>query len=415
MSASSSDVADLIADVIISGAGPAGIATAVALAQRTPGLAGRILCIDRANFPRAKPCGGGLTGHAHRALATLGLEVRVPRVSCTTGRLLYGAARADVALGRPVDVIRREDFDADLVAQARARGVVISEGEGLASFSVDAGARVVRVVTTRGRRLRARVLVGADGAGSRVRRALLGDGARAAAPLRFFKAEVPAPAHLDLGTTMIYDFSPMDAGLRGYVWMFPVAAGRLNVGVMHTPSRHQTGATIEGLLRAALARHGVALAAPASGWPAWRYDPRARIAGPHLLCVGDAAGIDALTGEGIAVALEQGMVAADAIATALETGDHRFAGYAAAVRRAVVSRELALDSWAAALLYPPSGFAFALAAVMNDRRVQSLYAARVSGSAVLADEKTALIAALARGVARVPMRLIERRAAAGRV
>src|SRR5207248_1454730 len=122
----------------------------------------------------------------------------------------------------------------------------------------------------------------------RVRRALLGQGARAAAPLRFLKAEIAAPARVDLDATMIYDFSPMDAGLRGYVWLFPVAGGRLNVGVMHTPSRHQTGATIERVLRTTLAGHGVALAAPPSGWPAWRYDPRAPIGGAHLLCVGDA-------------------------------------------------------------------------------------------------------------------------------
>ena len=149
-------------------------------------------------------------------------------------------------------------------------------------------------------------------------------------------------------------------------------------------------------MRRTLAGHGVHLASPARGWPAWRYDPRARIAGPHLLCVGDAAGIDPLTGEGIAVGLEQGIVAADAIVRALESDDFRFAGYAAAVRAAVVGRELALDRWAAALLYPPSGFSLALSMVMFDPAVRALYAARVSGSAVLADAKPRLLRALAR-------------------
>jgi flavin-dependent dehydrogenase len=186
----------------------------------------------------------------------------------------------------------------------------------------------------------------------------------------------------------------MDAGLRGYVWLFPVAGGRINVGAMHYPSRHLPGAEIERLLRRTLARHGVALAAPARGWPAWPYDARARIAGPHLVSVGDAAGIDALTGEGIAVGLEQGILAADAIAGALTSGDLRFAGYAAAVRRAVVGRELTLDRWAAAALYPPSGFSAALSMILFDARVRDLYAARVSGSAVLADHKPALLRAL---------------------
>src|SRR6185503_6085091 len=159
-------------DVIVSGAGPAGVATAVALVREAPALAGRVVCLDKARFPRDKPCGGGLTGHARAALAALGLEVRVPHVPCREGRIVYGRHARDVRLERPVDVVRRRDFDADLVAQARERGIEIVEGEGLASFEVDAGARAVRVTTTTGRVRVARVLVGADGAGSRVRRAL---------------------------------------------------------------------------------------------------------------------------------------------------------------------------------------------------------------------------------------------------
>ncbi|HET6148296.1 MAG TPA: NAD(P)/FAD-dependent oxidoreductase [Polyangia bacterium] len=403
-------------DVIIAGAGPAGIATAVALSRHPLARAARVLCLDRARFPRAKPCGGGLTGHAQRALADLGLEVRVPRVACHTGRIVYGALAAEVRLPRPVDIVRREEFDADLVAQARARGIEIVEGEGVEDLTVPAAATAtaiatatatgeVTVRTTRGRALRARVLVGADGVGSRVRRALLSDQPRAPHPLRLFKAEIPAPAGVDLGDRMIYDFSAMDAGLRGYVWMFPVSGGRLNVGAMHYPSRHLPGAEIDRLLRRTLARHGVVLPAPARGWPAWPYDERARIAAPHLLCVGDAAGIDALTGEGIAVGLEQGIIAADTIASALARGDFRFGGYAAAVRRGVVGRELTLDSWAAAALYPPSGFSLALSMVLFDAGVRELYAARVSGSAVLADKKPALVSALARHAVAATFRL----------
>jgi len=400
---------------VIAGAGPAGVATALALAQRAPALAGRVLCLDRARFPRAKPCGGGLTGHAHQALRQLGLAVRVPSIGCRTGRLIYGRASADVALERPVEIVRREDFDADLVAQARARGIEIIEGEGVESFTVDAAARRVSVTTSGGRRLQARVLVGADGAGSRVRKALsrAGDGSSSVVPLRLFRAEIPAPPALQLGERMIYDFSPMDHGLRGYVWLFPVAGDRVNVGVMHYPSRHLPGAEIERLLHRTLAAHGVHLPSAARGWPAWRYDPRTRIAGPNLLCVGDAAGIDPLTGEGIAVGLEQGIVAAGALVRAIESGDFRFTGYASAVRAATVGRELALDRWAAALLYPSSGFSLALSMVMFDPAVRALYAARVSGSAVLADAKPALLHALARHALAAPGRL--RQLAATRV
>ena len=125
---------------------------------------------------------------------------------------------------RPVDVVRRREFDADLVEQARARGIEIVAGEGLAAFQVDAAAGQVTVETTRGRRLTARVLVGADGAGSRVRKAV---SLEARPPLRLFQAEIPTPPALagEVAGRMIYDFSLMARGLRGYLWLFP-APGR---------------------------------------------------------------------------------------------------------------------------------------------------------------------------------------------
>jgi flavin-dependent dehydrogenase len=395
-------------DVLIAGAGPAGIAAAVALAARAPGT--RILCLDKARFPREKPCGGGLTGHAHGALAALGLTLRVPHVACTTGRIAYDAHTRDVALGRAVDVVRRQEFDADLVAQARARGIEVIEGEGLASFMVDAGH--VTVVTTTGRALTARVLVGADGAGSRVRRALAVDDRP---PLRLFQAEIPMPPALTsaLAATMVYDFSAMNDGLRGYVWLFPAPGGRLNVGAMHYPSRKLSGAAIEARLRAALCRYGITLPAGARGWPAWRYRPGDAVAAPHVLCVGDAAGIDALTGEGIAVGLEHGPIAASAIADALARGDFRFSGYGAAIARAVVGRELALDGRLAAMLYAPRAFPIWLSLILFDREMQALYAARVSGSEVLADRKRALVAALGRHALRAPGRLLALRRSPG--
>src|SRR5205814_1933089 len=162
----------------------------------------------------------------------------------------------------------------------------------------------------------------------------------------------------------------------------------------HTPTRKLGGGEIVRILSRTLARHGVTLPA-ARGWPAWPYAPSARIAGPHVLCVGDAAGIDALTGEGIAVGLEHGVLAARAIVRALASDDFGFRDYRRAIRRAVVGRELALDGRLARMLYA-GDYRRWLGLVMFDPRMLALYAARVSGSEILADRKLALLGALGR-------------------
>ena len=72
----------------------------------------------------------------------------------------------------------------------------------------------------------------------------------------------------------------------------------------------------------------------------------------------------------------------------------------------MVGRELTLDGRLARLLYAPRAFRLWLSLIMFDRRVQQLYAARVSGSEVLADRKGALLAALARHAVTAPARLV---------
>src|SRR5262245_34083523 len=64
------DVTELHVDVLVIGAGPAGTAAAITLAHAHTS----VVVIDKAEFPRDKCCGDGLTTLALRELAALGLE-----------------------------------------------------------------------------------------------------------------------------------------------------------------------------------------------------------------------------------------------------------------------------------------------------------------------------------------------------
>src|SRR5262245_12599710 len=114
-------VGDTAADVIVVGAGPAG-----ATAARTMAAAGiRALVLDRARFPRHKPCGGAIS---MRALS------RFPWLSAPLARIathwisrmhLEGPDRDAVALRSETPaalMIRRLEFDALLVSLAREAG-----------------------------------------------------------------------------------------------------------------------------------------------------------------------------------------------------------------------------------------------------------------------------------------------------
>ena len=365
-------------DAIIIGAGPAGTATAARLHQR--GVR-RVLLLDRAHFPRDKPCGGGLTGPVGESLAALGLRLQVPHLPSPLARIRFGGYLREVPLRRPVNVVRRLQFDASLVEQVAALGVEVETGAAAATLEVGADAVTVRLDD--GRRRRAQVVVGADGVASIVRKHLAGG--RQQRPHRLFTNEIDARAD---GAAMTYDFTPMAQGLRGYLWLFPLPGGGVNVGLMHYPSTHRVGAELQSLLRAHQAQYGLRLAERARGWPLWGFDPRTPVAAPRLLAVGDAAGIDGLTGEGISVALEQGAIAGDAVAAALQSGDFAFAGYARALRGSVVGRELLLDRWLAARVYQAGDrWRHWLAMMLFDRDFLALYAARVAGTEALADRK----------------------------
>jgi flavin-dependent dehydrogenase len=364
-------------DVVIVGSGPAGAATALALAARAPAVAARTVLLEKARHPREKTCAGGVIPKAARCLAALGVPFDVPQARVDRASVGIPDGRR-LAIDNPdlCRVVRRAEFDARLAWAARDRGVALREDEHVTHVARDGDG--IRVETSRGSWW-APVVVGADGSGSLVRRALVGE---ASGPVgRAVMTDVPvADTDWDGFAARRYDFdfAGCASGLRGYRWTFPClidGVPHANVGAYALPP--VDGVRMQAELIAELARIG--------GWHAgWRafpirtYAAGTAVAAPGVVLVGDAAGVDPLMGEGISFALEYGMLAADAILAAQATGDRTFRGYAAAVERGALGRKLRRLALASRLFYGrrhPTWFRIAAAS----RRAQAIGLAWYNG------------------------------------
>ncbi len=308
-------------DVIVVGAGPAGSATALLLAQRGY----RVSIVDRARFPRPKPCGEYVNPDAVARLDALGVGSAVAAAGTTlSGVHIAGpdghAIWAPFPAGRALLVSRMHLDHTLLSASARAGAQVIEE------FRVD-GITPGSGPAVRGRhqgravRLAARVVIGADGLRSVV--------ARQAGPL-----EAAANAHYTIGAHFEIPEAPVPGlGLHlGQGWFAGAAVygngtGNIVVAVGRSAFREARG-NVEALFSAAcdqlpalraLVRRARRVTAFVSVGPLGYTRRRAVDRGPLL--VGDAAGtINPMTGEGIAMALRSAEMAAAAVDQALRQG-----------------------------------------------------------------------------------------------
>jgi geranylgeranyl reductase family protein len=340
-------------DVIIVGGGPAGAATALYLAHQDPALAGRTLLLEKARHPRSKVCAGGLIPHTLDCLDELGVGLRVPHVMVHRARVDTPGARVEMDGERFCAVVRRDVFDASLLAAARARGVGIREDEKVIELARDADG--VRVRTTRGE-YRARLVVGADGSGSVVRRHLLRSGAASREHVaRAVMADIPVAGTSWDGHARArydFDFRAVPRGLAGYAWAFPcLIDGRPHVNAGVYGWHRRSGVDVVALLRelqgalgGATVRHQ---AAPIRCFSA------ASFVAPHVLLVGDAAGVEPLMGEGISFAFEYGRWAAAEIADALARDEYMLAGAEARFRGGWVGKKLRRLGQAATMFYGP--------------------------------------------------------------
>jgi geranylgeranyl reductase family protein len=308
-------------DVLVVGGGPGGSVAATVLAR----AGARVALLDKSAFPRDKACGDLVGPRGVQVLTDLQISLPPGPVAGDMFVLGPGGRRvrlpsfAGLTYPGHARVIPRVRLDAFLYDEAQRSGATSFTGR--AEEPLFDGGALVGFRTSAGDVLRARTVIGADGATSRVAAvAGLVDPDRV---LWGFAVRTYLPQSVDLPTIAMWTLDRWRA-LPGYGWIFPGEMGTANLGLGVGTLSRRTGAAVatkllpdfmnylhsEGMLES---RPQGPAGRVLGGWLKMGMVGTTPAAG-NVLLVGDAAGlVNPLQGEGIAQAMMSGRAAADAV------------------------------------------------------------------------------------------------------
>jgi geranylgeranyl reductase family protein len=294
-------------DVAIVGGGPAGATAAYRLAS----AGASVLVLDKATFPRDKPCGGGVTGRAARQLPfSIGpvVEEVVDRMECGLRYRSHVIRRARAPLAY---MTQRRRLDHFLLQKAAEAGAEVREGE-----------------TADARELDARIVIGADGCnGSSAKQLGLADGVVHGVAL-----EANYPYEARYAGAIVLEIAVIRGG---YGWIFP-KGDHLNVGV---GGNAEEASKLRTELRRMCEAYGIdpEAATDTRGYRLPMRLPRTLLARGTTAVIGDAAGlVDPFSGDGMYEAFLSAKLVTNAALDVLAGRAESLDAYQAAVERRIV-------------------------------------------------------------------------------
>lgn len=349
-------------EVLIAGAGPAGLMAAIVLARA--GL--RVLVIERTRFPRAKLCGDTLNPGAIDVLQRLDVQTGIEQHGLPIDGMVVtgeGGTRVEGLYGSGIRgrAMIRRDFDAGLLSCALASGARVQEEVRVKAPLIDKthGVPTVRgavLLDRSGRTMRvpACATIAADGRRSRLAFALgllrhpLRPRRWAAGAYYENVAGLSSCGEMHVRKTHYVGVAPLPGGLANVCFVSADRAGFNDPAALletHLRDDPQLRDRFHSARRVgdATSLGPLAVDAPVAGVPG-------------LLLAGDASGfIDPMTGDGLRFALEGGELAALAILRAFDDPRVQAQDLLARWRRRAFARKWRLNRALRATVGSPAG------------------------------------------------------------
>ncbi len=326
-------------DAIVIGAGPSGSSCATYLSKK----GSKVLLLDKEYFPREKTCGDGISGKSITILRELGLIEEIEslphgKISGVTFSSPDGTV-VEIPISKSEGglehgyCIRRLLFDNVIFKNAKKHSAKTVEGFTVTGLIRDSQKRIVGVKGFTRERDRkefyADVIVGADGANSKVARELgvrNFDTVNLCISLRCYYRDVK-------GMKGNIEMHFLDSLVPGYFWIFPMEKGMVNVGIaMIANDMRARNVNLKKEMFGVIENNPIIrdrftgstmVSGTLKGWTMPLGSKRLKSHGDGWLLVGDAASlVDPFTYEGIGNALYSGKLAAEAVSKAIEKNNY---------------------------------------------------------------------------------------------